>query len=149
MRYIFLTVDGVLNTAYEWKEKKYTVNWEKVGFLAAICKAYGASVVVTSNWSRGYYAERPEKSTAPFRELLRAFKKYDIPFAGVTPVLNNRRKEEEIKRFLMKNSGEYIILDNTIAGYTDKSRLFVIDHHHGLSKEKTVEIIKKLNPNYR
>ncbi|MCR5785303.1 MAG: hypothetical protein K6G40_06660 [Eubacterium sp.] len=136
MKYIFLTVDGVLNTIEQIQTRKFTIDPEKLRYFSILCKVYGGSVVVTSSWSRAYNATDPKKSTAEFKELLRYFKKYNITFAGITPVLNGRKKGEEIKRFLENHSCEdYIILDNTSAGYYKESNLIVINPKKGLNPE--------------
>ena len=54
MKYIFLDIDGVLNTKASWSTKPYDLDTNSISVLGDICKKTGAIIVLTSTWKTGY-----------------------------------------------------------------------------------------------
>ena len=131
---IFLDIDGVLNTWHTLRElllyenEKYynEVQNEKLKILSEICHRYDCKVVMSST-----HKDIMDEKTLEikndgeewFKELLEAFKIYDIELIGRTPTVTRKDtetdkpfvwKEDEIRLYLFRHPeiDHYVILDD-------------------------------------
>lgn len=162
IRYIFLDIDGVLNsriTAELWKklypklkpygvsfreDDKFTkkdVMWSEnaVEYLRRIVARTGASIVISSTWRKDFSLQK-------FKEMFALYGWQDAPVVGKTPVLSDTRGSE-IDSYLTDNPCDaYLILDDD-TDFTDyqKDNHFVwINFDCGLSLNQVDRCIEIL-----
>ena len=134
MNVIFLDIDGVLNTWHAMREylfyenEKYLneVQEEKIKILSDICHEYDCKVVLETTHKDLMDEETLEVTVDDvewFKELLEAFKRYDIEVIGRTPTVIRRIdensklpvwKEDEIRLYLFRHPevDHYAVLDD-------------------------------------
>lgn len=121
MKVIFLDIDGVLNFI-GCKEKidgMYFVNDGKIKLLKEIIDRAGAKIVLSSTWRYGWFDRDNGRATIHlehFVKLEEKLKEFGIEFLSRTPMLGDKVRGFEIKRWLENWNGEevdnFIILDD-------------------------------------
>lgn len=148
MKYIFLDVDGVLNTSASWVRKMYDINLSSVEVLAQICKKTKAEIVLTSSWKTGFYKRAAASEWTPqIQALAKQFAKHNISIHDRTPDWKNKRRDEEITAFLDKNpASHYVILDDDMTLFApDTKNLYHVNCTYGLTKYDIKPIVKILS----
>ena len=156
-KYIFLDIDGVLNSEQYYLEKPQHKRWKEfkdkldkhiawgvcnidpkaVKLLNKLVTETNAKIVVSSSW-RGDYALQTIFSLAGIIE----------PIYGETPRLESRFRGEEIKFWLEKQSKpyKYVIIDDDSDMFDDQKPYFIhTDYEFGLTKSDVDKAIKILN----
>jgi len=134
MNILFLDIDGVLNIPINTHSHNGLPLQEIfVERLNKIVEKVNPFLVVSSTWRKG-------KSVEKLRELFeeRGFvhKKRII---GKTPVLNNKERSEEIKKWIKQNDVEkFAVLDDR---RLDINNFFRTNPHEGLTEEVVNDII--------
>lgn len=98
-KFIFLDVDGVLNSQPYCERTGGELNSESVGRLKEIVDATGARIVLSSTWKQIWDAQ--EKCAKDMKNrLLHALEEYRLSIYSLTPNLPTGFRPEEIKEFL-------------------------------------------------
>jgi len=148
---IFLDVDNVLNSTTKLIEVykktgkphsgyRYPFDERCLNNLRELVINTKAKIVVTSIWR-----ETEEGKVTLLNEL----KKYDLDeeVIGYTPVLNSKKRVEEIRSFLedIENNCKFVILDDMTDMGEFSTFLVKTDSKVGLTSENVKEAIKILN----
>ena len=143
-KYIFLDIDGVLNTKRSWNTN-YSLDLSKVRLLSKVVNNTNSKIVLTSTWKNGYDKEHPENSEPHIRKLLSVFRDNNIILVGTTPDLKGRSRDKEIERYLYFHPvDKYIILDDDESIFDSKKNLYLINYNIGLTEKDCKEIFKIL-----
>lgn len=143
-KYIFLDIDGVLNTEDSWK-KPYQVFDSRVSLLSDLCKETNAKIILISTWRVGYDKEY-DKCSEQIKNLIDSFSKYGIRIYDITPVLKGRSRDDEIERFLYFHPCDsYIILDDDTSIYKNTQNIVKINAKTGLTNQNIKDAKSKLN----
>lgn len=105
MRYIFLDIDGVLNSKeYLLSDQgrcTHTLDESRVKLLAEIVHETEAVIVLSSSWRIGWMRSADRIHTDSYTAALKAlFNKYDITVVGCTQIYNADSRREEIYNFV-------------------------------------------------
>lgn len=75
--YIFLDIDGVLNTTSDWKEL-YILNKKNIQAFATFVKKYNnVKIILTSSWRTGWN-KNIELCTPQIKKLMFLFNEYNL-----------------------------------------------------------------------
>ena len=114
--YVFLAIDGVLNTKADWK-RSYTLNMRNVDDLCSWLKLQKSpTVVLISSWKRGFSPIRSNCSI----QLKTLLDYVDSKVSGVRYCITRdfKYRDEEVSDFLEHHSSDsYIVLDDDISLY--------------------------------
>ena len=108
-KYIFLDIDGVLNSM-DWFErnkgakKHIEINPDKVKLLKEIVAQTGAKIVLSSTW-RDLAAHDNKQGHEMYTYLIDALKQFGLSILDHTPYIDNNRPKE-IKMWLENNINE-------------------------------------------
>lgn len=146
-KYIFLDIDGVLNTEDSWKIP-YQVSDSRVALLSDLCKQTKAKIILISTWKTGFSSEY-ESCTEQIKSLRDCLKQYDIRIHDITPSLKGRSRDDEIERYLYFHPCDaYVILDDDMSIYKKTKNMIKVNAKVGLTsqniKEAKVMLNKKL-----
>lgn len=156
-KFVFLDIDGVLNSEQYYLEKPQHKRWKEfknkldkhiawgvcnidpkaVKLLNKLVSGTNARIVVSSSW-RGDYALQTVFSLAGIIE----------PIYGETPRLESRFRGEEIDKWLKERQEpyKYVILDDDSDMLdTQRNNFIHTDWKVGLTEENVNEAIKILN----
>lgn len=140
MKIIFLDIDGVLNSHYDYERYGFDyIDSGLVEILKGIVFATKAEIVLSSTWRLN------DSDRAFVRSALR-YKMLD--FVGITPYLESKPRAEEIKLWLENNPHviKYAILDdNADAGLGMEYSFFKTDYYFGLTYKIAENVINYLN----
>ena len=145
MVYIFLDIDGVLNTEAEWK-RMYSLNAKCIkAFAKAVEACVEARIVLSSTWRNGFAYNR--ECLPHIKALQEELKKYGLSIYGKTPMLPNGNREDEIKEFIrIYEVNKYVIVDDDSSLYTPEcEKLLIIDAKKGFTDKCGREIKRLLN----
>ena len=112
MKYIFLDIDGVLNS-YEFLISDrsrccHTLDESRVKLLAEIVHETGAAIVLSSSWRVGWLHTADRVRTDSYTAALKAlFNRYDITVVGCTQLYNADSREEEIYNYVKNYLTKY------------------------------------------
>lgn len=141
--YIFLDIDGVLNTKTSWRIP-YQLNEFCFKALAQLCYELDGKLILTSTWRYGY-DPAGKQNTPQMTKFLKLCKQYNIRFLGVTPKGSNRNQEiEDIIRKHDISNDNYLIIDddNTLFIPTTK-HIYYVNADTGLTTKDVKTIILK------
>lgn len=129
--YIFLDVDGVLNTKNDWKIP-YTLNKKNIEYFCNYAKKVDGKVVLISSWRTGFSLFG--KNAPYIEELINCFNEYDVQIVGRT--VQSISRDAEILDYIQKhNVSEYIIIDDDVSLYHNLySHLYLVDANYGFQK---------------
>ena len=142
MKYLFLDIDGVMNSAADWFSTKL-INDRPFELLKKIIDETGAKIILSSSWRTGY-----EHGTCDL--LKQRLTEYGLSIDDVTP--QSGRRGKEIQEWLMahdydENVDNFVILDDEdfdiLAIYPEQ--LVKIDAVTGLSGYNAWQCVDKLN----
>ena len=143
MKYLFLDIDGVMNSAADRFSVKL-INDKPFKLLKKIIDDTGAKIILSSSWRRGY-----EHGTCDL--LKQRLAEYGLSIEDTTPINNNRRGEQ-IREWLMthdydENVDTFAILDDEdfdiLALYPEQ--MVKTDEMVGLQEYQVWKCINRLN----
>ena len=141
MKYLFLDVDGVLNTSSSWNIR-YQLNKKLVSNLAMIVKKTDAKLVLSSTWRYGWDNDAPSPQITKLKEYL---KEAGIYIEDITPVLQGRSRDTEINRYLYFHPcDKYIVVDDDRREFKDTKNVYFVNPETGLLKKDAKTIAKLL-----
>ena len=117
-KYIFLDIDGVLNSMDWFKQNKHVkgymeISLDKVEMLKEIVDCTGAQIILSSTWrSLAAHDDKPEHEMYTY--LKTSLKKFGLSISDHTPCMQQNRPQE-IKAWLENNINEgdrYVSLDD-------------------------------------
>ena len=143
--YIFLDVDGVLNTEADWARKLYSINDTCVSSFFKLYKnVEDPKIVLSSSWRNGI--ARDGKTSVRIDLLVNALKPLGIIKLDKTGISPNGMRNDEIDHYLKYHDKDgYIILDddpNLFEKKVNTPHLYVTDAKTGLT-DKDVTLIMK------
>ena len=158
-KYIFLDIDGVLNSMDWFEQNKYTkgyteINPEKVKLLKEIVDRTDAKIILSSTWrSLAAHDDKPEHEMYTY--LRTSLEEFGLSISDQTPCIKQNRPQE-IKTWLENNANEsdhYVSLDDDYSYESYKQ--YRIEEHlvktsfyesdGGLRQEHVDKAIKILN----
>ncbi len=148
--FIFLDIDGVLNTSDQWI-RMYQLNHTCVSHFARFVKSLKADVrvILTSSWKNGF--DPAGNHTPQIKELLDLLSVRDIPVVGKTESRADGDRAKEINDFISSHHLEKekcIVIDddkdlflsplakNCSAIWTDAKKGFVSPKVKNLNKDR-------------
>ena len=145
--YIFLDVDGVLNTKKDWERKIYSLNPKCVDeFCNLLKKIDDPKIVLSSTWRNGI--ARDGSTAVHIDKLQEVLSKSGISSMDKTATAPDGSRSREIDYYLRThNKDSYIILDDDIDIFElgEKTpNLFRIDPSTGLTKKDVKSILKEI-----
>lgn len=158
-KYIFLDIDGVLNSMDWFKQNKNVkghieINPDKVKMLKEIVDCTSAQIILSSTWrSLAAHDDKPEHEMYTY--LKTSLEKFGLSISDQTPCIQQNRPQE-IKVWLESNTNEddrYVSLDDdySYAAYKECGieeclvKTSFYEPNGGLRKEHVEEAIKILN----
>ena len=110
--YIFLDVDGVLNTEADWARKTYSLNSRCVAaFCELLNSLHDPKVVLSSTWRNGI--ARDGTTAVHIDDLMNALAPAGIKSLDKTGVAPDGSRTKEIEHYLRRHAEDgYIILDD-------------------------------------
>ena len=133
--YVFLDIDGVLNTYKDW-HIPYTVNSKNIiSFAKAMERFPEARIILTSSWRTGWDKDF-SKCTPQIQELINAFKEYGLAIYDVTRVSVSKDRGAEVLHYVKwHNVSEYIVIDDDINEFiTALPKIQLVDPETGFVK---------------
>lgn len=145
--YIFLDVDGVLNTTADWKQKVYSLNPKCIEiFRSLINKMDNPKIVLSSTWRNGI--ARDGTTAIHIKDLLVAL---NYPGGGSidkTAVSPDGIRSKEIDYYLRRHDKDkYIILDDapTLFELGNKTPyLYLTNPEKGITQDDIKKILKNI-----
>lgn len=140
MKVIFLDIDGVLNTHYDYEKNGFDyLNPELIKILKKIIVETNCEIVLSSTW---------RLCSSDFSFVKQILSCENIEITDITPHLNQSPRSEEIKSWLSYNPHVQkfaIIDDEKSAGYNFEESFFETDYKKGLTTKIAENIIEHLN----
>ena len=159
-KYIFLDIDGVLNSMDWFKQNKHVkgymeINPDKVRMLKEIVDCTGAKIILSSTWrSLAAHDDKPEHEMYTY--LKTSLEEFGLSISDQTPYIQQNRPQE-IKAWLENNTNEqdvhYVSLDDDYSYDAYKEygieecllKTSFYESNGGLMKEHVKKAIKILN----
>ena len=145
--YIFLDVDGVLNTEADWARKIYSLNSKCVeSFCKLLNSLNDPKVVLSSTWRNGI--ARDGTTAVHIDDLIKALEPAGIKTLDKTGVAPDGSRTKEIEYYLRRHPEDsYIILDDdpSIFDFGVKTpHLYLTSARTGLADEDVARILKQI-----
>ena len=146
--YIFLDVDGVLNTEEDWKRRKYSLNNACVtAFCRLLSCLHEPKVILSSTWRNGI--ARDGTTAVHIDDLLKALEPAGIMLLDKTGIAPDGSRTKEIDFYLRRHPEErYIILDDDPTLFDQQKNtphLYLTSSKTGLTDADVDRILKKIN----
>ncbi|MBE6727289.1 MAG: hypothetical protein E7562_01430 [Ruminococcaceae bacterium] len=127
MKFIFLDIDGVLNSQkYDLSrgEDDGNIDVTRLPLLKRIVEATNAKIVLSSSWRKAWEKDLSLCDEIGI-ELNRIFLKFGIQIYDKTPVIGLRKSE--IEAYLQNNANveSFVILDDMLLGWGDYGEFLV------------------------
>lgn len=143
--YIFLDVDGVLNTEADWARKVYSLDSRCV---ASFCKLLSGldnpKVVLSSTWRNGI--ARDGTTAVHIDDLINALAPAGIKSLDKTGIAPDGSRTKEIEHYLRRRpEDKYIILDDDPNLFDQKRKtphLYITSSKTGLTDTDVAKILK-------
>ena len=141
MLFIFLDIDGVLNTEADWVSP-YTLNKECANNFLCFASLYNSRIILTSTWKHGYISSNNRNNTNQIKQLEAIFNTKNIRIIGKTEDLMSR--DIEISKYIIDhNITKYIILDDDATLFQRSiSHMYFTNSKYGFSKKDIKEVTK-------
>lgn len=144
--YIFLDVDGVLNTKADWARKVYSLNGKCVSaFCRLVMHVSGPKIVLSSTWRNGI--ARDGKTAVHIDDLKKALEPAYTKDLDKTAVSPDGSRSKEIDHYLRRHPEDsYLILDDDPMLFDAGDRtphLYLTDARTGLTERDVAKIIKR------
>ena len=142
--YIFLDIDGVLNTTKDW-DKMYSLNNKCISaFTKLLSRIDNTKIVLVSSWREGWN-ESGLNNTPQIKELSNIIENAGAAIVGKTKYSPDKDRTAEINHYLKWHENDsYIILDDDINEYkTSIQNLYIINSTYGITEKDVKKIWKK------
>ena len=144
--YIFLDVDGVLNTEADWARKVYSLNQGCVDTFCRLIRSIpDPKLVLSSTWRNGI--ARDGSTAVHIDDLLCALTPSGIKELDKTAISPDGSRSKEIDYYLRRHPQDsYIILDDDSSLFEDGERtahLYLTSSQTGLTESDVIRIIKR------
>lgn len=147
--YIFLDVDGVLNTSEDWGRKLYSLSKNNMdAFGELLCKLNDVQIVLSSTWRNGI--ARDGSTATHIDDLLAALSSFGVKTLDRTATSPDGIRSKEIDYYLRRHEvDKYIILDDDETLFEMGKAtmgLYLVNPKTGLTKadvKKIVALLKK------
>ena len=145
--YVFLDVDGVLNTEADWARKVYSLDSKCVdSFCKLLNSLHEPKVVLSSTWRNGI--ARDGTTSVHIDDLIKALKPSGIKSLDKTGVAPDGSRTKEIEHYLRRHSEDsYIILDDDPELFEQRENtlhLYLTSAKTGLTDTDVKRILKLL-----
>ena len=140
--YIFLDVDGVLNTKNQWK-RMFTLDGSCIKRFSDYAKAVSQGtpkVILTSTWKNGY--SNDGKHSEPVMRLINSLRKHGVSVAGRTGSDPSGDRAREINDYIEKNQlhdCRMLAVDDDVSIFKSEMkenvRFVVCDSRTGFTKD--------------
>lgn len=130
--YVFLDIDGVLNTRKDWG-KPFTIN---PACVKEFCNVFaGSRVVLTSSWKNGFVGYHNPANLDCIKEIERIFDQHDIKIIGKVDNIENR--EAAVRAYVNTHKiDQYLIIDDDKSLFpTQKTNICFTDERKGFSRK--------------
>ncbi len=146
--YIFLDVDGVLNTESDWARKVYSLDSKCVkSFCKLLNSLNDPKVVLSSTWRNGI--ARDGTTAVHIDDLMKALEPAGIKFLDKTGVAPDGSRTKEIEYFLRRHPEDsYIILDDDPDLFEQREKtphIYLTSSKTGLTDTDVKRILKLLS----
>lgn len=150
--YIFLDIDGVLNTKEDWEKRLYSLNIRCVDVFCDLLKNMdNPKIVISSTWRNGL--ARDGSTATHIEELLKALNRVGITSVDKTSVSPNGVRSEEIDYYLRRHDeDEYLILDDDkeLFKFAEKTPyLYLVDPLKGITNNDVKCILKQVKKKHK
>jgi hypothetical protein len=144
--YIFLDIDGVLNTASDWARKVYSLNQNCVDAFCRLLRSIpDPKIVLSSTWRNGI--ARDGTTTVNIDELIKVLSPAGITALDKTAVAPDRCRSKEIDYYLRRHPEDtYIILDDDATLYDEGEKtlnLYLTNARTGITDDDVTMILKR------
>ena len=145
--YIFLDVDGVLNTEADWARKVYSLNPRCVAVFCKLLKSlHDPKVVLSSTWRNGI--ARDGSTAVHIDDLIKALAPAGIRTLDKTGIAPDGSRTKEIDHYLRRHpKDDYIILDddpNLFDRKKDTPHLYCLNAKTGLTDRDIAKILRQI-----
>lgn len=126
--YIFLDIDGVLNDSQfrleglHRRDYSVLIDPKKVALLKKIVEETGASIVLSSSWSK--FWEKEDSVDSAGKRINAALAEYGLTVSAKIPQIRDATRSQEIEAFLQNHPYvvNYVILDDNDHGWSRRLR---------------------------
>ena len=144
--YVFLDVDGVLNTEADWRRKIYSLDPSCVSSFCSLLKRIpNPKIVLSSSWRNGI--ARDGSTAVHIDELMKALEPSGLNSMDKTAVSPDGSRSKEIDYYLRRHpEDKYIILDDDVALFEHRemtANLYLTSAKTGLTDKDVKKIIKQ------
>ena len=145
--YVFLDVDGVLNTEADWARKVYSLDSKCVDSFCKLLNSLNEpKVVLSSTWRNGI--ARDGTTAVHIDDLIKTLEPAGIESLDKTGVAPDGSRTKEIEHYLRRHSEDsYIILDDDPELFEQRENtphLYLISAKTGLTDTDVKRILKLL-----
>jgi hypothetical protein len=145
--YVFLDVDGVLNTEADWARKVYSLDSKCVDSFCKLLNSLNEpKVVLSSTWRNGI--ARDGTTAVHIDDLIKALKPSDIKSLDKTGIAPDGSRTKEIEHYLRRHTEDsYIILDDDPELFEQRENtphLYLTSSKTGLTDTDVKRILKLL-----
>jgi len=143
--YIFLDVDGVLNTKADWK-RLYALNPACVKeFCEFIREIDKPKIVLSSSWRNGI--ARDGSRAAHIEDLMKVLSDVGITNLEKTGVSPDGMRNREIEHYLKYHDADkYIILDDDVSLFEKRNKtagLYIVNSEYGFTALDRKALLRK------
>ena len=144
--YIFLDVDGVLNTEKDWAGKVYSLNQSCVdSFYTFIRSVRNPKIVLSSTWRNGI--ARDGTTAVHIDDLIKALSPAGITALDKTAVAPDGSRSKEIDYYLRRHPKDtYIILDDDPTLFDEGEKtpyLYLTNAKTGFTEDDAAKIFNR------
>jgi hypothetical protein len=145
--YIFLDVDGVLNTEVDWARKVYSLDSRCVAsFCKLLNRVNNPRIVLSSTWRNGI--ARDGSTAVHINDLIEALAPAGIISLDKTGVAQDGSRTNEIDHDLSRHpKDDYVILDDDPDLFDQKDKtphLYITSAKTGLTDADIARILKQI-----
>ncbi len=145
--YVFLDVDGVLNTEADWARKAYSLDPTCVrSFCKLLNSLKEPKVVLSSTWRNGI--ARDGTTAVHIDDLIKALAPAGVNFLDKTGTAPDGSRNKEIDHYLRRHPKDsYIILDDDPDLFEQREKtphLYLTSSKTGITDEDVKKIVKLL-----
>lgn len=146
--YVFLDVDGVLNTEKDWAQRIYSLD---PACVTAFCELLNdlpkPKVVLSSTWRNGI--ARDGTTAVHVNDLISSLAPAGITVLDKTGISPDGSRTKEIEHYLRRHpEDDYLILDDDAELFDEKEKtpnLYIVSAKTGLTGTDVKKILKRLH----
>lgn len=140
--YIFLDIDGVLNTESDWKVP-YTLNQNCLDEFADTFKNIKSKIILISSWRAGFISKNNHQNTKQIQKLENELNKRGLEVSGRISVNfpNRDLAVQKYRKDLSERGETLIVIDDDIREYSQKyPELYLTNYKTGFTARDRKEI---------